>query len=279
MSCPTSVGQDAGSAARHKEVTRSRNNVYQHYHFFFQTHHRCCQLLAPAFCVLTFDSSGALLRKFRRNRAPSPPRQDFPSEPIAAREPHRVRGSGTADPGQDTKLAQGPTQRPHLAISPGPPAASRSAPCAGRRRSPPRRRSGSPPADPHRPAPAAALAAWRAQAETPGNGTASAAGWSPAPVPPGAAAARSERRRAEEAAMVRSLNSIVAVCQNMGIGKDGNLPWPPLRYGGPAAARSRRGGRWTTCPSVQRGTQPPHKGASRAVCAGSCRRDDKAGKC
>ncbi|XP_015705281.1 dihydrofolate reductase isoform X3 [Coturnix japonica] len=29
--------------------------------------------------------------------------------------------------------------------------------------------------------------------------------------------------------MVRSLNSIVAVCQNMGIGKDGNLPWPPLR--------------------------------------------------
>jgi len=30
--------------------------------------------------------------------------------------------------------------------------------------------------------------------------------------------------------MVRSLNSIVAVCQNMGIGKDGSLPWPPLRY-------------------------------------------------
>ncbi|XP_040396564.1 dihydrofolate reductase isoform X2 [Cygnus olor] len=29
--------------------------------------------------------------------------------------------------------------------------------------------------------------------------------------------------------MVRSLNSIVAVCQNMGIGKDGTLPWPPLR--------------------------------------------------
>ncbi|NXS48710.1 DYR reductase, partial [Balaeniceps rex] len=29
--------------------------------------------------------------------------------------------------------------------------------------------------------------------------------------------------------MVRSLNSIVAVCQNMGIGKDGSLPWPPLR--------------------------------------------------
>uniref|UniRef100_A0A8C6ZVK2 Dihydrofolate reductase n=1 Tax=Nothoprocta perdicaria TaxID=30464 RepID=A0A8C6ZVK2_NOTPE len=29
--------------------------------------------------------------------------------------------------------------------------------------------------------------------------------------------------------MPRSLNSIVAVCQNMGIGKDGGLPWPPLR--------------------------------------------------
>ncbi|RLV97471.1 hypothetical protein DV515_00011744 [Chloebia gouldiae] len=29
--------------------------------------------------------------------------------------------------------------------------------------------------------------------------------------------------------MPRSLNSIVAVSQNMGIGKDGRLPWPPLR--------------------------------------------------
>ncbi|GAB0183399.1 dihydrofolate reductase [Grus japonensis] len=29
--------------------------------------------------------------------------------------------------------------------------------------------------------------------------------------------------------MVHLLNSIVAVCQNMGIGKDGSLPWPPLR--------------------------------------------------
>ncbi|XP_072716765.1 dihydrofolate reductase isoform X1 [Ciconia boyciana] len=29
--------------------------------------------------------------------------------------------------------------------------------------------------------------------------------------------------------MVRSLNSIVAVCHNRGIGKDGSLPWPPLR--------------------------------------------------
>ena len=31
------------------------------------------------------------------------------------------------------------------------------------------------------------------------------------------------------AVMVRPLNCIVAVSQNMGIGKDGNLPWPPLR--------------------------------------------------
>ena len=30
--------------------------------------------------------------------------------------------------------------------------------------------------------------------------------------------------------MVRPLNCIVAVSQNMGIGKNGNLPWPPLRY-------------------------------------------------
>ncbi|ETE66142.1 Dihydrofolate reductase, partial [Ophiophagus hannah] len=29
--------------------------------------------------------------------------------------------------------------------------------------------------------------------------------------------------------MVASLYSIVAVCNNMGIGKDGKLPWPPLR--------------------------------------------------
>ncbi|XP_041608137.1 dihydrofolate reductase isoform X2 [Vulpes lagopus] len=31
------------------------------------------------------------------------------------------------------------------------------------------------------------------------------------------------------AAMVRTLNCIVAVSQNMGIGRNGDLPWPPLR--------------------------------------------------
>ncbi|XP_011728324.2 dihydrofolate reductase isoform X4 [Macaca nemestrina] len=34
---------------------------------------------------------------------------------------------------------------------------------------------------------------------------------------------------APAAVMVRSLNCIVAVSQNMGIGKNGDLPWPPLR--------------------------------------------------
>ncbi|XP_070954845.1 dihydrofolate reductase isoform X1 [Macaca nemestrina] len=38
---------------------------------------------------------------------------------------------------------------------------------------------------------------------------------------------------APAAVMVRSLNCIVAVSQNMGIGKNGDLPWPPLRKGGP----------------------------------------------
>ncbi|KAL2294102.1 hypothetical protein Nmel_007823 [Mimus melanotis] len=46
--------------------------------------------------------------------------------------------------------------------------------------------------------------------------------------PPRPAPARL-RRGESGAAMVRSLNSIVAVSQNMGIGKDGQLPWPPLR--------------------------------------------------
>lgn len=32
------------------------------------------------------------------------------------------------------------------------------------------------------------------------------------------------------AVMVRPLNCIVAVSQNMGIGKNGDLPWPLLRY-------------------------------------------------
>ncbi|XP_063151549.1 dihydrofolate reductase [Candoia aspera] len=33
----------------------------------------------------------------------------------------------------------------------------------------------------------------------------------------------------EKRAMVATLHYIVAVCNNMGIGKDGKLPWPPLR--------------------------------------------------
>ncbi|XP_074787564.1 dihydrofolate reductase isoform X2 [Athene noctua] len=50
-------------------------------------------------------------------------------------------------------------------------------------------------------------------------------------TPPRLAAARSlvPKPGAAVGLMVRSLNSIVAVCQNMGIGKDGSLPWPPLR--------------------------------------------------
>lgn len=43
----------------------------------------------------------------------------------------------------------------------------------------------------------------------------------------------------EKRTMVASLYSIVAVCNNMGIGKDGKLPWPPLRYS-PASFLSSR---------------------------------------
>lgn len=56
----------------------------------------------------------------------------------------------------------------------------------------------------------------------------------------------------EKRTMVKSLYSIVAVCNNMGIGKDGKLPWPPLRYS-PASFLSSRAlprKRKTTTPSV-----------------------------
>lgn len=67
--------------------------------------------------------------------------------------------------------------------------------------------------------------------------------------------------------MARTLNCIVAVSQNMGIGKAGDLPWPPLRYlprraavraalcRGPCrAARARLaagGGGWTWDPAAR----------------------------
>lgn len=41
---------------------------------------------------------------------------------------------------------------------------------------------------------------------------------------------RASSRVFAAAVMVRPLNCIVAVSQNMGIGKNGDLPWPPLRY-------------------------------------------------
>lgn len=41
--------------------------------------------------------------------------------------------------------------------------------------------------------------------------------------------ARASSRVFTAANMVRPLNCIVAVSQNMGIGKNGDLPWPPLR--------------------------------------------------
>lgn len=71
---------------------------------------------------------------------------------------------------------------------------------------------------------------------------------------------------------MRSLNSIVAVCQNMGIGKDGTLPWPPLRYGGERRCGAMRwrgmgGGYGTTSPSVPRGAPPAGVGCGAARCA------------
>lgn len=53
-------------------------------------------------------------------------------------------------------------------------------------------------------------------------------------------------------AMARSLNSIVAVSQNMGIGKDGRLPWPSLRYRGPPPLGPPSIPSSTTAPSVPR---------------------------
>lgn len=56
---------------------------------------------------------------------------------------------------------------------------------------------------------------------------------------PGGAAAAGSRHAASgsragasaaAAVMVRPLNCIVAVSQNMGIGRNGDLPWPSLRY-------------------------------------------------
>lgn len=43
-------------------------------------------------------------------------------------------------------------------------------------------------------------------------------------------AAAGDLRAGGAARMARTLNCIVAVSQNMGIGKAGDLPWPPLRY-------------------------------------------------
>ncbi|KAM4797933.1 dihydrofolate reductase-like [Urocitellus parryii] len=51
--------------------------------------------------------------------------------------------------------------------------------------------------------------------------------------------------------MVRPLNCIVAVSQNMGIGKNRDLPWPPLRYRPGWRNEFKYFQRMTTTPSVE----------------------------
>lgn len=53
-----------------------------------------------------------------------------------------------------------------------------------------------------------------------------------APNSEGKPSARAAAEVIAAAVMVRPLNCIVAVSQNMGIGKNGDLPWPMLRYYG-----------------------------------------------
>lgn len=75
--------------------------------------------------------------------------------------------------------------------------------------------------------------------------------------------------------MVRLLNSIVAVSQNMGIGKDSTLPWPPLRYRGsagllPAGAVGARADYKSQHAARRAARRRAVRG--RAVRAGSCSR-------